>query len=89
MEAHLVAHMHLAPKMGRIIGEVLRSINASAPPLPDGSGRKLPLRLTDIRVHTRAVFITPPEFILAFRILLLRRFPEPFDRLRGLGVLTR
>jgi len=47
MEAHLVAHMHLAPKMSRIIGEVLRSINAGAPPLPDGSGRKVQLRLTE------------------------------------------
>lgn len=49
MEVHLVAHMHCPPKMRRIIGEVLRSINASAPPLPDGSGRKMQLRLTEKR----------------------------------------
>ncbi len=47
MEVHLVTHMHLAPKMRRIITEVLVTINASAPPLPDGSGRKVELRLTD------------------------------------------
>ena len=47
MEVHLVSHMHLAPKMRRIITEVLGTINASAPPLPDGSGRKVELRLTD------------------------------------------
>ena len=49
MEVHLVAHMHCTPKMRRIIGEVLRSINASAPPLPDGSGRKVHLRLSEKR----------------------------------------
>jgi len=47
MEVHLVAHMHLAPKMRRIITGLLLTINASAPPLPDGSGRKVELRLTD------------------------------------------
>jgi len=47
MEVHLVPHMHLAPKMRRIITEVLGTLNASAPPLPDGSGRKVELRLTD------------------------------------------
>jgi len=47
MEVHLVTHMHLAPKMRRIITSVLGTINASAPPLPDGSGRKVELRLTD------------------------------------------
>ena len=47
MEVHLVTHMHLAPKMRRIITEVLGAINASSPPLPDGSGRKVQLRLTD------------------------------------------
>ncbi len=47
MEVHLVTHMHLAPKMRRIISEVLVTINASAPSLPDGSGRKVELRLTD------------------------------------------
>jgi len=47
MEAHLVTHMHLAPKMSRIIGEALRSINDSAPLLPDGSERKVRLRLTE------------------------------------------
>ena len=47
MEVHLVTHMHLAPKMRRIITEVLGSINASSLPLPDGSGRKVQLRLTD------------------------------------------
>ncbi len=49
MEVHLVAHMHCSPKMRRIIGEVLRSINASAPPMPDGSGRKVQLRLSEKR----------------------------------------
>ena len=49
MEVHLVAHMHCAPKMQRIIGEVLSSINASIPPLPDGSGRKVQLRLSEKR----------------------------------------
>ncbi len=47
VEVHLVPHMHLAPKMRRIIIEVLGTINASAPPLPDGSDRKMELRLTD------------------------------------------
>ncbi len=47
MEVHLVTHVHLAPKMRRIIATVLGTINASAPPLPDGSGRKVELRLTD------------------------------------------
>jgi hypothetical protein len=47
MEVHLVTHMHLAPKQRRIITEVLGTINASAPPMPDGSGRKVELRLTD------------------------------------------
>jgi hypothetical protein len=47
MEVHLVPHMHLAPKMRRIITAVLGTINASAPPLPDGSGRKVKLLLTD------------------------------------------
>ena len=47
MEVHLVSHMHLAPKMRSIITSVLGTINASAPPLPDGSGRKVELRLTD------------------------------------------
>ena len=47
MEVHLVPHMHLAPKMRRIITSVLGTINAGTPPLPDGSGRKLELRLTD------------------------------------------
>ncbi len=47
MEVHLVSHMHLAPKMRRIITSVLGTINASVPPLPDGSGRKVELRLTD------------------------------------------
>lgn len=49
MEVHLVPHMHLAPKMRRIFGEVLRSINASAPALPDGSGRRVLLRLSEKR----------------------------------------
>jgi len=49
MEVHLVAHLHWAPKLRRIIGEVLDSINASGPPLPDGSGRKVQLRLTEKR----------------------------------------
>jgi hypothetical protein len=49
MEVHLVAHMHCSPKMRRIIGEVLCSINASAPLLPDGSGRKVLLHLTEKR----------------------------------------
>ena len=47
MEVHLVSHMHLAPKQRRIITEVLGTINASALLLPDGSGRKMELRLTD------------------------------------------
>ena len=47
MEVHLVSHMHLAPKMRRIITSVLGTINSSVPPLPDGSGRKVELRLTD------------------------------------------
>jgi hypothetical protein len=47
MEVHLVSHMHIAPKMCRIITSVLGTITASAPPLPDGSGRKVELRLTD------------------------------------------
>ena len=47
MEVHLVPHMHLAPKMRGIITSVLGTINASAPPLPDGSGRKVELHLTD------------------------------------------
>ena len=47
MEVHLVPHMHLAPKMRGIITSVLGTINASAPPLPDGSGRTVELRLTD------------------------------------------
>ena len=38
MEVHLVSHMHIAPKMCRIITSVLGTITASAPPLPDGSG---------------------------------------------------
>ena len=47
MEVHLVSHMHIAPKMRRIITSVLGTINASAPTLPDGSGRKMELHLTD------------------------------------------
>ena len=41
------SQMHPAPKQRRIITEVLGTINASAPPMPDGSGRKVELRLTD------------------------------------------
>jgi len=47
MQVHLVAHMHLAPNMRRIITKVLGTVNASAPPLPDGSGRKVELLLTE------------------------------------------
>jgi len=47
MEVHLVSHMHIAPKMRRIITSVLGTINASAPRCPDGSGCKVELRLTD------------------------------------------
>lgn len=47
MEVHLLAPMHLAPKTRRIFGEVLGAINAGAPPLPDGSGRKVRLLLTE------------------------------------------
>ena len=47
MEVHLVSHMHLAPKMRSIITSVLGTINASAPPLGGGRGRKVELRLTD------------------------------------------
>ncbi|MCX6880512.1 MAG: hypothetical protein NTW21_42910 [Verrucomicrobia bacterium] len=47
MEVHLLAPMHLAPKTRRIFGEVLGAINAGAPPLPDGSGRQVRLRLTE------------------------------------------
>jgi hypothetical protein len=47
MEVHLVSHMHIAPKMRRIITSLLGTINASAPTLPDGSGRKMELHLTD------------------------------------------
>jgi hypothetical protein len=47
MEVHLLAPMHLAPKTRRIFGEVLDAINADAPPLPDGSSRKVRLCLTE------------------------------------------
>ena len=59
MEVHLVTHMHLAPKMRRVITEAHGTINASAPPMPDGSGRKVELRLTDKRRITVQISDAP------------------------------
>ncbi|MBI3859126.1 MAG: hypothetical protein HY296_02640 [Thaumarchaeota archaeon] len=42
---HLMPRVNYSPQLRRIIGGVLEQINAQEPPLPDGSGRRLKLRL--------------------------------------------
>jgi hypothetical protein len=46
IEVHLVPTVNYAPKLRKIIERVLQDLNDSALQLPDGSGRKLRLRLT-------------------------------------------
>ena len=46
IEVHLVPTVNYAPKLRKIIDRVLQDLNASELTLPDGSGRKLRLRLT-------------------------------------------
>ena len=46
IEVHLVPTVNYAPKLRKIIDRLLQDLNASALQLPDGSGRKLRLRLT-------------------------------------------
>jgi hypothetical protein len=46
IEVHLVPTVNYAPKLRKIIDRLLQDLNASAPQLPDGSDRKLRLRLT-------------------------------------------
>ena len=53
---HLVPTVNYPPKLRKIIDRVLRDLNESDLRLPDGSGRKLRLRLTrkeqiEVRVH--------------------------------------
>ena len=43
---HLVPHVNYAPKLRKIIGDLLQTLNEKGQTLPDGSGRKLQLRLT-------------------------------------------
>ena len=42
---HLMPRVGYSPQLRRIIGTVLEGINAQAPVLPDGSARRLKLRL--------------------------------------------
>lgn len=42
---HLMPRVNYSPQLRRIIGEVLEGLNARQPQLPDGSGRRLKLRL--------------------------------------------
>ena len=42
---HLMPRVNYAPRVPRIITELLAEINAKEPVLPDGSGRGLRLRL--------------------------------------------
>ena len=46
IEVHLVPTVNYAPKLRKIIDRVLQDLNATDLKLPDGSGRKLRLRLT-------------------------------------------
>lgn len=46
IEVQLVPTVNYAPKLRKIIDRLLQDLNASALQLPDGSGRKLRLRLT-------------------------------------------
>lgn len=46
IEVHLVPTVNYAPKLRKIIDRLLQDLNESALQLPDGSGRKLRLRLT-------------------------------------------
>ena len=46
IEVHLVPTVNYAPKLRKIIGELLHDLSESDLLLPDGSGRKLRLRLT-------------------------------------------
>lgn len=46
IEVHLVPTVNYAPKLRKIIGRLLQDLNDSELKLPDGSGRKLRLRLT-------------------------------------------
>ena len=46
IEVHLVPTVNYAPKLRKIIDRVLQDLNESDLKLPDGSGRKLRLRLT-------------------------------------------
>jgi hypothetical protein len=44
---HLMPRVNYAPRVRRIITELLAEINAKEPVLPDGSGRALRLRLAN------------------------------------------
>jgi hypothetical protein len=44
---HLMPRVNYSPQLRRILGAVLDGINAQQPVLPDGSGRRLKLRLAD------------------------------------------
>jgi len=46
IEVHLVPTVNYAPKLRKIIDRLLQDLNAGELTLPDGSGRKLRLRLT-------------------------------------------
>lgn len=46
IEVHLVPQVNYAPKLRKIIGSLLQGLNETSPRLPDGSNRKLHLRLT-------------------------------------------
>ena len=46
IEVHLVPTVNYPPKLRKIIDRVLQDLNATDLTLPDGSGRKLRLRLT-------------------------------------------
>jgi len=58
LEVHLVPTVNYAPKLRKIIERVLQDLNESDLKLPDGSGRKLRLRLTrkeQIEVRVRDI----------------------------------
>mgnify|MGYP001566821115 CR=1 FL=1 len=58
---HLMPPVNYSPQLRRIIGGVLEGLNAQAPPLPDGSGRRLKFRLGRRSELKLGLQVEPPD----------------------------
>lgn len=58
---HLMPRVNYSPQLRRIIGGVLEGLHTPAPPLPDGSGRRLKLRLGRRSELKLGLQVEPPD----------------------------